>query len=164
LTYCRMQHCGRTHHKKLAQISVSIFVMRPRRSLPPLDHGVARGRERRRTRARSQRTRPRQPSRRRHSRSPADARYRHQAASLLVAFDRFDELVVDRCNPVIQRIDLSRQRRERNANALGNHDLAVLIRAVRQHPLQSIGVLGALGRHEPILLRCPCSALSCAVR
>jgi hypothetical protein len=38
-----MQHCGRTHHKKLAQISVSIFVMRPRRSLPPLDHGVARG-------------------------------------------------------------------------------------------------------------------------
>jgi hypothetical protein len=56
---------------------------------------------------------------------------------------------------VIQRIDLSRQRRERNANALGNPDLAVLIRAVRQHPLQSIGVLGALGRHEPDLAQMP---------
>ena len=37
MAYCMMQHCGRAHHKKLAQISVTTFAMRPRRSLQPLD-------------------------------------------------------------------------------------------------------------------------------
>ena len=85
----------------------------------------------------------------------ANARYRHQPASLLVGLDRLDELVVNRRDRLIQRVDLSRQRRERNANVLGNHDLTVFVRAVGQHPLQPIGVLGALGRHHPDLAQMP---------
>jgi hypothetical protein len=57
----------------------------------------------------------------------------------------------NRRDRLIQRVDLSRQRRERNANVLGNHDLTVFVRAAGQHPLQPIGVLGALGRHHPDL-------------
>ena len=63
----------------------------------------------------------------------ADARNGHQPLGCLVGLDRRCELLVDRSDGLIERIDLADKRTKCPADAVGDQDLAVLVEAVGRH-------------------------------
>ena len=81
-------------------------------------------------------------------RDRTDSGDRHQSPSLLVGLHLRRDLRIDGSQLLIERLNLLAQRAKRPANAFGNHDLAVLVGAIAQHPLQPIGVLRPLRRDD----------------
>ena len=145
------------HHQELAQITVApILVMRPSRSLPPLE--LWRG------------VRPRKAE---NSRPLAKALISWIVAliaeavtgptpgmvvnRLAVSSALTDavELSVDRCDRLVERVDLTDERTKRRAHAVGDHDLAVVVVAVGGEALQVIGVMRALRRDDADLGEMP---------
>jgi hypothetical protein len=71
------------------------------------------------------------------------------------AFDRRRQLLVDRCDRLVERVDLTHERTKRGAHAVGDHDLAVVGEAVGGQALEAIGVLRALRRDDADLGHVP---------
>src|SRR5271165_3366037 len=94
----------------------------------------------------------------------ADAGNGHQPPGGLVGLDRRCDLPVDRSDRLVEGVDLADERTKRDAHAIGDHDLAVVVEAVGGHALQVIGVLRTLRRDDADLAKWPRSALSAAVR
>ncbi len=61
----------------------------------------------------------------------------------------------DRCDRLVERVDLADERTKRDAHAVGEHELAVVVETVGDQALQAIGVLGALGREDADLPHVP---------
>ena len=95
----------------------------------------------------------------------ADAGNGHQPPGRLVGLDRRGELLVDRSDRLVERVDLADERRERVAHALGDHDLAVVVDPVDQPGASGRRrVCAPCGATTPISARWPRNALSAAVR
>jgi hypothetical protein len=62
------------------------------------------------------------------------------------------------------RLDLRDERPERDAHAVGNHNLAVFVEAIDGQPLEVISMLHPLRRDDADLGQMPRNALSAAVR
>ena len=62
----------------------------------------------------------------------ADAGNSHQPLGGLVGLDRRRELLVDRSDGLIERVDLADKRTKCAAHAIGDHDLAILVETVGQ--------------------------------
>ncbi len=58
------------------------------------------------------------------------------------------DLPVDRSDRLVEGVDLADERTKRDAHAIGDHDLAVVVEAVGGHALQVIGVLRTLRRDD----------------
>src|SRR5271168_1456386 len=78
----------------------------------------------------------------------ADAGNGHQPLGRLVRLDRRRKLAVDRSDRLVERVYLTDQRTKRDAHAIGDDDLAILVETVGSHALQAIGMLRALRRDE----------------
>src|SRR5580700_3077566 len=95
----------------------------------------------------------------------ADAGNGHQPLGCLIGLDRRCDLLVDRSDRLVERINLADKRTKRHPDAVGNYDLAVRVKAVDGQALEVIGMAHTpCGPTTPISARCPRKALSAAVR
>ena len=85
----------------------------------------------------------------------ADAGNGHQAPGRVVGLDRRRELLVDRSDRLVERVDLTDERTKRRAHAIGDHDLAVVVEAVGRQALEAVGVCAPCGATTPISARWP---------